>query len=90
VIVTVLWPRLAAILPQHPDLHVKINSNCLMTDVAPDRCDNGIRYGNQVEKDVIAVRLTANVPMVKTVASIGIAMQNVASVNVVAGLRPFE
>jgi DNA-binding transcriptional LysR family regulator len=60
---TVLWPRLAPILPQYPDLHVEINSDYRMVDVAADRYDIGVRYGNQVEKDMIAVRLTADVPM---------------------------
>jgi DNA-binding transcriptional LysR family regulator len=63
VIDTVLWPRLAPILPQYPDLHVEINSDYRMVDVAADRYDIGVRYGNQVEKDMIAVRLTADVPM---------------------------
>jgi DNA-binding transcriptional LysR family regulator len=63
VIDTVLWPRLAPILPQYPDLHVEINSDYRMVDVAADRYDIGVRYGDQVEKDMIAVRLTPDVPM---------------------------
>jgi DNA-binding transcriptional LysR family regulator len=63
VIDTVLWPRLAAILPQYPDLHVEINSDYRMVDVAADRYDIGVRYGDQVEKDMIAVRLTPDVAM---------------------------
>lgn len=63
VIDTVLWPRLAPILPQYPDLRVEINSDYRMVDVAADRYDIGVRYGNQLEKDMIAVRLTADVPM---------------------------
>jgi DNA-binding transcriptional LysR family regulator len=63
VIDTVLWPRLAPILPLYPDLHVEINSDYRMVDVAADRYDIGVRYGDQVEKDMIAVRLTPDVPM---------------------------
>jgi DNA-binding transcriptional LysR family regulator len=63
VIDTVLWPRLAPILPQYPDLYVEINSDYRMVDVAADRYDIGVRYGDQVEKDMIAVRLTPDVPM---------------------------
>jgi DNA-binding transcriptional LysR family regulator len=63
VIDTVLWPRLATILPQYPDLHVEINSDYRLVDIAADRYDIGVRYGDQVEKDMIAVRLTADVPM---------------------------
>jgi DNA-binding transcriptional LysR family regulator len=63
VIDTVLWPRLAPVLPQYPDLHVEINSDYRMVDVAADRYYIGVRYGDQVEKDMVAVRLTADVAM---------------------------
>ncbi len=63
VINTVLWPRLAKILPLYPDLHVELNSEYRMIDIAAERYDIGVRYGDQVEKDMIAVRLTPDVPM---------------------------
>lgn len=62
VIDTVLWPRLAPILPQYPDLHVEITSEYRLVDIAAERYDIGVRYGDQVEKDMIAVRLTPDVP----------------------------
>src|SRR5450830_1471658 len=58
VIDTVLWPRLAPILLQYPDLRLEISADYRMVDVAADRYDIGVRYGDQVEKDMIAVRLT--------------------------------
>jgi DNA-binding transcriptional LysR family regulator len=63
VIDTVLWPRIAKILPQYPDLHVEISSDYRMVDIAAERYDIGVRHGDQVEKDMIAVRLTADVRM---------------------------
>jgi DNA-binding transcriptional LysR family regulator len=63
VIDTVLWPRLAKILPQYPDLHVEISSDYRIVDIAAERYDIGVRFGDQVEKDMIAVRLTADVRM---------------------------
>lgn len=63
VIDSVLWPRLATLLPQYPDLRVEINSDYRMVDIAADQYDIGVRYGDQVDKDMIAVRLTADVPM---------------------------
>jgi DNA-binding transcriptional LysR family regulator len=63
VIDTVLWPRLAPILPQYADLHVEISSDYRMVDIAAERYDIGVRYGDQVEKDMIAVRLTPDMPM---------------------------
>jgi DNA-binding transcriptional LysR family regulator len=61
VIDTVLWPRLAPILPKYPDLRVEINADHRMLDIAADRYDIGVRYGDQVDKDMIAVRLTPDV-----------------------------
>jgi len=63
VVDTVLWPRLAPILPQYPDLHVEISSDYRMVDIAAERYDIGVRFGDQVEKDMIAVRLTPDLPM---------------------------
>jgi DNA-binding transcriptional LysR family regulator len=59
----VLWPRLAKILPQYPDLHVELSSDYRLTDIAAERYDIGVRWGDQVEKDMIAVRLTPDLRM---------------------------
>lgn len=59
----VLWPRLAKVLHQYPDLHVELSSDYRMVDVAADRFDIGVRYGDQVQQDMVAVRLTPDVRM---------------------------
>ena len=58
-----LWPRLAGVLEQYPDVQVEISSEYRLIDVAAERFDIGVRYGDQVEKDMVAVRLTPDVPM---------------------------
>jgi DNA-binding transcriptional LysR family regulator len=58
VIDNILWPRLAAVLPQYPDIRVEISAEYRMVDVAAERYDIGVRWGDQVEKDMVAVRLT--------------------------------
>jgi len=63
VIDTLLWPRLAPLLPLYPDLHVELSSDYRLVDIAAERFDIGVRYGDQVEKDMIAVRLTCEMPM---------------------------
>ncbi|MEN3275892.1 MAG: hypothetical protein V7631_1682 [Massilia sp.] len=63
VIDDVLWPRIAPLLPQYPDLHVEISSDYRLVDIAAERYDIGVRHGDQVENDMIAVRVTADVPM---------------------------
>jgi DNA-binding transcriptional LysR family regulator len=63
VIDTVLWPRLAKVIEQYPDVHVEMSSDYRMVDVAAERYDIGVRFGDQVQKDMVAVRLTPDVKM---------------------------
>mgnify|MGYP003575821529 CR=1 FL=1 len=58
-----LWPRLAPVLAQYPDMRVEISSDYRMVAVAAERFDIGVRYGDQVQKDMVAVPLTQDVPM---------------------------
>lgn len=60
---SVLWPRLAKVLHQYPDVNVEMNSDYRMVDVAADRFDIGVRYGDQVQQDMVAVRLTPDLRM---------------------------
>jgi DNA-binding transcriptional LysR family regulator len=63
VIDTVLWPRLAEVLDRYPDVNIEMNSDYRMVDVAADRFDIGVRYGDQVQQDMVAVRLTPDIRM---------------------------
>ena len=63
VVDSVLWPRIAPLLPQYPDLHIEISSDYRLVDIAAERYDIGVRWGDQVEKDMIAVRLSPDVKM---------------------------
>jgi len=58
VIDNVLWPRLAPLLLQYPDIHVEISADYRMVDIAAERFDIGVRWGDMVEQDMVAVRLT--------------------------------
>lgn len=60
---TVLWPKLAQFLPDYPDIKVEININYGLTDIVADRFDAGIRLGEQVAKDMIAVRIAPDLRM---------------------------
>jgi DNA-binding transcriptional LysR family regulator len=63
VIEQVLWPRIAPLLPRYPDLHVEFSADYRIVDIAAERYDIGVRHGDQVDKDMIAVRLTPDVRM---------------------------
>jgi DNA-binding transcriptional LysR family regulator len=54
---TVLWPRLAKVLPDYPDIKVELIVDYGLSDIVADRYDIGVRWGDQVAKDMIAVRI---------------------------------
>lgn len=58
-----LWPALRTLLPQYPDLNVEIVNDYGLTDIVSDRFDAGVRLGEQVAKDMIAVRIAPDMPM---------------------------
>jgi DNA-binding transcriptional LysR family regulator len=54
---TVLWPALERLLPDYPDIKVEIDINNGLTDIVAGRFDAGVRLGEQVAKDMVAVRI---------------------------------
>ncbi|SHJ44473.1 DNA-binding transcriptional regulator, LysR family [Bradyrhizobium lablabi] len=53
----ILWPALAKLLPRYPDIKVELNIDYGLTDIVAERYDAGVRLGEQVAKDMIAVRI---------------------------------
>jgi DNA-binding transcriptional LysR family regulator len=60
---TVLWPKLAAFLPDYPDIKVEIVVEYGMIDIVAGRYDAGVRLGDQVARDMIAVRIAPDLRM---------------------------
>jgi len=54
---TLLLPTLRKLLLQYPDISVEIVNDYGLTDIVADRFDAGIRLGEQVAQDMIAVRI---------------------------------
>lgn len=53
----ILLPKLAKLLPAYPDIKVEIVVDYGLTDIVAQRYDAGVRSGEQVAKDMIAVRI---------------------------------
>jgi DNA-binding transcriptional LysR family regulator len=53
----ILWPTLAKLLPRYPDIKVELIIDYGLTDIVAERYDAGVRLGEQVAKDMIAVRI---------------------------------
>ena len=54
---TILWPALSRLLPNYPDVKVELIIDYGLTDIVKERYDAGVRLGEQVAKDMIAVRI---------------------------------
>ncbi|MBM1817674.1 hypothetical protein JQW92_22410 [Sulfitobacter pseudonitzschiae] len=54
---SVVWPKLAQVLPAYPDIKVEIFIQHSFTDIVAERFDAGVRLGESLEKDMIAVRI---------------------------------
>ena len=61
--VSILQPALHRILPDHPDIHVEIVVDYGLTDIVAQGYDAGVRLGEQVAKDMIAVRIGPDMRM---------------------------
>jgi DNA-binding transcriptional LysR family regulator len=59
----ILVPRLAALLRKYPDIRVEITIDYGLTDIVNQRYDAGVRSGEQVAKDMIAVRIGPDMRM---------------------------
>ena len=60
---TILWPKLKKFLPEYPDIKVEITVDYGLTDIVAQRYDAGVRSGEQVAKDMIAVRIGPDMRM---------------------------
>ena len=60
---TILWPKLKKFLPEYPDIKVEIIIDHGLIDIVAQRYDAGVRSGEQVAKDMIAVRIGPDMRM---------------------------
>lgn len=60
---SILMPRLREMLPLYPDIKVEINTDYRMVDIVEQRFDAGVRLGEYIAKDMIALRIGPDVRM---------------------------
>jgi DNA-binding transcriptional LysR family regulator len=60
---TLLWPRLVPFLRRYPDIKVELITDYGLTDIVAERYDAGVRSGEQIAKDMIAVRMGPDISM---------------------------
>jgi DNA-binding transcriptional LysR family regulator len=59
----ILLPKLAKLLRSYPDIKVEIINDYGLTDIVAQRFDAGVRDGEQIAKDMIAVRIAPDTRM---------------------------
>jgi len=60
---TLLWPKLKPFLQQYPEINVELVVDNGFIDIVDGRFDAGVRLGESVDKDMIAVRIGADMRM---------------------------
>src|SRR3954452_575636 len=59
----ILWPAVHKLLPRYPDIAVEIIVDNSLTDIVAERLDAGVRLGEQIAKDMVAVRIGPDLRM---------------------------
>ncbi|NMP28961.1 LysR family transcriptional regulator [Rahnella sp. SAP-1] len=60
---TLLWPKLKPFLQQYPEINVELVVDNGFIDIVDGRFDAGVRLGESVDKDMIAVKIGADMRM---------------------------
>jgi len=64
----VLWPKLAPVLRNYPDIHLELITDYGLVDIARERFDAGVRRGGLIALDMIAIPISAEHRMVVVVS----------------------
>jgi DNA-binding transcriptional LysR family regulator len=60
---SILLPSIAKLLPQYPDLNVEISVNSGFVDIVAERFDAGVRLGETIAQDMVALRIGPDMRM---------------------------
>ena len=59
----IVWPRLQPLLARYPDIELELSADNRMVDIVEERFDMGVRLGDDVARDMIAVRIAPDMRM---------------------------
>jgi DNA-binding transcriptional LysR family regulator len=60
---TVIYPVLARLAADYPEIKIEVNVDNMLADLVTGRFDAGIRLGEYVERDMVAVRIAPDMRM---------------------------
>lgn len=61
---TILWPKLSKLQPKYPEVKIEVAIDPGLTDIVAERFDAGVRFGDQIAKDMTSVRISPDIRMV--------------------------
>ena len=59
----IAWPAVARLLPVYPDIQVEISAHSGFIDIVAERFDAGVRLGETIAQDMVAVRIGPDMRM---------------------------
>lgn len=59
----ILWPMIGRLVPDYPDVKIEVNVESRFTDIVTDRFDAGVRLGESLDRDMVAVRIGPDLTM---------------------------
>ena len=60
---TVLWPVVTDLLNKYPEVSIELSIDSQLTDIVSERFDAGVRLGESLAKDMVAVRIGPDLRM---------------------------
>ena len=60
---TILWPAVAPLLREYPDIQIELSVNAGFVDIVAERFDAGVRLGETIAQDMVAVRIGPDMRM---------------------------
>jgi DNA-binding transcriptional LysR family regulator len=60
---TILLPKLLPLMQRYPDVHIEFDVSYGFRDIVADRFDAGVRLGESIDKDMIAMPITPKLRM---------------------------
>ncbi|NWA28617.1 LysR family transcriptional regulator [Pseudomonas gingeri] len=59
-----IFPKLAQMLLDYPDIKLEVSIDYGLTDIVSERFDAGVRGGEQIDKDMVATRIAPDMRMI--------------------------
>ena len=60
---TILWPIIDRFAVEYPEVNIELNVDAALTDIVSERLDAGVRLGERVDQDMIAVKIGPDLRM---------------------------